>query len=159
MGCVRVRFVAGPGFTGWSIRELTGSLFQHVEFGTRARTWIGAHVGGGIQERPFDYASYTLEYYYEIPCTDAEELAHEAWMRSRIGTKYNVIDIVGLMFQRRTLTRSHEYICSQFYADGMLRVFGAQRFLNVQADWTYRITPETGHLSPILVGRRVQRAA
>jgi hypothetical protein len=67
-----------------------------------------------------------------------------------------VTDIVGLALQVRKLHRVHEYICSEFYTEGMLRQFGAARFLNVQQQWAYRITPETGHLSPLLVGHRVK---
>lgn len=154
---IRVRFVAGPGFVGASIRRLTGSLFQHVEFGTPEGTWIGAHIGGGIEERPANYGNYTREYVYDIPCTQAEADAALAEMRARVGTKYNVLDIVGLMFQARSLTSPHRLICSQFFADVMLRIFGPRRFLNVEAGWTYRITPETGHLTPLLAGHLVSR--
>lgn len=156
MSAIRIRFIRNAGFTSSAIAKLTGSLFSHVEFGTPKGTWIGAHIHGGIQERPADYCKPVLEYVYDVPCTPAQARKHLAWMRSQIGTKYNVKDIIGLMFQCRTLTKPHAYICSQFYADGMLRIFGPERFLNVQQEWTYRITPETGHLSPLLAGHRVK---
>lgn len=156
MPCIRVRFITQRGFVSAAIRYLTGSLFSHVEFGTPQGTWIGAHIGGGIQERPANYCTPSLEYVYEIPCTAEEQASGLAWMRSKIGTKYNVLDIIGLALQIRSLTRAGHDICSQFYAEGMLRIFGAKRFLNVDWAWTYRITPETGHLSPLLVGNRVK---
>lgn len=149
-----VRFIRGTGVVSDSIARLTGSLFSHVEFGTPEGTWIGAHIGGGIQERPADYCKPKLEYIYDIPCTQAQLTDHLAWMRSQIGTKYDVLDIVGLAVQARSLHRPHQYICSEFYAKGMLRLFGARKFLNVEEEWAYRITPETGHLSPLLVGNR-----
>ena len=155
MPCIRGRFIASPGFTGWYIRHWTGSLFQHFEFGTQKGTWIGAHIGSGIQERPANYCNPTLSYVYEIPCTQQEEDFAEAWMRSKIGTKYNVRDIIGLAIQKRTLTSLHELICSQFGIDGLLIFFGPKRALNVLPDWTYRITPEVLHLSPIWTGNRV----
>lgn len=80
------------------------------------------------------------------------------WARAKIGVRYNVLDIIGLMFQVRGLRSPGRMICSQFCVDGLLRVFGAGRVLNVLGDWTYRITPETLHLSPIFVGHR-RRAA
>jgi len=157
MSSIRIRFVAGADFVGWAIRRITGSLFQHVEFGTPEGTWIGAHDDGGIQERAANYAVETREYVYEIPCTQEQQDALLSWARARIGTKYNFLDIVGLMFQNRTLTNPHRLICSQFCTDGLLHVFGAARVLNVLGSWTYRITPETLHLSPIFVGRLVKK--
>ena len=156
MAAIRVRFIKGTGFVSNSIARLTGSLFSHVEFGTPEGTWIGAHLGGGVQERAADYCKPTLEYVYDVPCTDAQLADHLHWMRAQVGSKYDVTDIVGLALQVRKLHRMHEYICSEFYARGMLRIFGARRFLNVQDVWAYRITPESGHLSPLLVGHRTK---
>src|SRR6185503_14990458 len=118
-------------------------------FGTPEGTWIGAHIGGGIQERPANYCSPKREYVYEIPVGAEQEQGALRWMRSKIGAKYNVADIVGLLFQVRSLRSPQRYICSQFCTEGLLYIFGAPRVLNVQADWAYRITPETLHLSPI----------
>lgn len=156
MARIRVRFIRGIGVPSGVIAGLTGSLFSHVEFGTPEGTWIGAHIVGGVQERAADYCKPKLEYVYDVPCTDAQLADHLRWMRSQVGSKYDVTDIIGLALQVRKLHRMHEYICSEFYARGMLRIFGASRFLNVQDAWAYRITPETGHLSPLLVGHRVK---
>lgn len=153
--CIRVRFVANDTFVSKAIRRLTGSLFSHVEFGTPQGTWIGALAGSGIQERPADYCRPSLAYVYEIPCTQAQQHLALKRMRARIGTKYNYSDIVGLLFQARRMTSPSRLICSQFCTEGLLYVFGAQRVLNVQPEWAYRITPETLHLSPVFVGRRV----
>lgn len=154
---IRVRFIRGKGFISDAIAHLTGSLFSHVEFGTPEGTWIGAHIGGGIQERAADYCKPRLEYVYEIPCTAKQHKEALAWMRSRIGTKYNVADIVGLALQVRSLRSPNRYICSQFCCEGLLHFFCAAVVLNVLPQWAYRITPETLHLSPIFVGRRVKK--
>jgi hypothetical protein len=156
MASIRIRFMATASFTGFAIRKLTGSLFQHVEYGTPQGTWIGAHIEDGIQERAADYCKPVLEYVYEIPCTEEQEQQALAWMRSKIGTQYNTLDIVGLLFQARTMQSPHRAICSQFCVEGLLHVFGAPKVLNTLESWTYRITPETLHLSPIFVGRRVK---
>lgn len=154
---IRVRFIRGNGFVSDAIARLTGSLFSHVEFGTPEGTWIGAHIGGGIQERPADYCKPRLEYVYEIPCTPEQQADALAWMRSRIGTKYNVTDIAGLALQMRSLRNPHQYICSQFCCEGLLRFFGAAAVLNVLPEWAYRVTPEMLHLSPIFVGRLIRK--
>lgn len=157
MALIVVRFIATDGFVGGAIRKLTGSLFQHVEFGTPERTWIGAHESGGVQERPRNYCVCTREYVYGLPCDGAQLVALMGWARGRIGTKYNFRDIVGLLFEARGMSSPGRLICSQFVSDGLLRTFGASKFLNVLPDWTYRVTPETLHLSPIFVGRRISR--
>jgi hypothetical protein len=155
MASIRIRFIRTAGSLATVTAWYTGSLFSHVEFGTPTGTWIGARLIGGVQERAADYCKPVVEYTYDVPCTDEQLADHLTWMRSQIGTKYDWTDIIGLALQVRTLHRLHEYICSEFYARGMLRIFGASQFLNVQDSWAYRITPETGHLSPLLVGHRV----
>lgn len=152
MGKVIVRFIDSRGFVGGAISRLTGSLFSHVEFGTPDGTWIGAHAGSGIQERPANYCNPKREYVYEIPCTAGAQKALLTWARSKIGTKYNYADIAGLLFQARGLTSPTRMICSEFVTQALLEVFGAAKVLNVLDCWTYRITPETLHLSPIFVG-------
>jgi hypothetical protein len=149
---IRIRFILGGGFTSAGIARVTGSLFSHVEFGTPEGTWIGAHIGDGIQERAAGYCKPTREYVYEIPCTDQQEQDGLTWMRSKIGTEYNIVDIIGLFFQARSMRSPNRAICSQFCTEGLLFIFGAPRVLNVLESWAYRITPETLHLSPIFVG-------
>jgi hypothetical protein len=153
---IRIRFITTDGFVSASIRKVTGSLFSHVEFGTPEGTWIGAHIGDGIQERAADYCKPIREYVYEIPCTLAQEQEALAWMRSQIGAKYDTLDILGLMLQARSMRSPHNYICSHFCTRGLLKTFGAANVLNVLENWAYRITPETLHLSPIFVGHRVK---
>lgn len=152
---IRVRFVAGGGFVGGSIRWVTNSLFQHVEFGTPEGTWIGAHAGSGIQERPGDYAKYSREFVYDVPATDSQRAQLMIWARNQIGTQYNYADIIGLLVRKRKWTTPNRLICSQFCTLGLLEVYGASRVLNVLGEYAYLITPETLHLSPLFVGRMV----
>ena len=151
MSLIRIRFVANHALLSDIIRALTGSCFSHVEFGTPEGTWIGA-LGDGIKERPANYCNPFREYVYEIPCTMEEQSQLLAWARSKIGTKYNYADIMGLLFQNRTWHSPNRFICSQFCTEGLLLTFRASRVLNVMMEWAYRITPETLHLSPILTG-------
>jgi hypothetical protein len=160
--CIRVRFITNDDFISRAICFVTNSLFCHVEFGTPDGTWVGAHDDGGVQERPANYCQPTREYVYEIPCTQQQQDDALAWMRSQIGAKYNFLDILGLLLHNRKLTTPRQVICSQFVSRGLLRFFGAARYLNVLAGATYLVTPETAHLSPIFVGclvRKVEPAA
>jgi len=154
---IRIRFVASPGFVGSSIRWVTNSLFQHVEFGTPEGTWIGAHADGGVLERPANYAVEAREYVYEIPCTQEQSDRLMRWCRARIGTKYNRLDILGLLIKNRQLSTPHAYICSQFCTEGLLFIFGAAKVLNVLPGSAYLVTPEMLHLTPLIVGHRVKK--
>lgn len=157
MAVIRIRFVAGGGFVGRSIRWVTNSLFQHVEFGTPEGSWIGAHAGAGIQERAADYAKYSREFVYEIPCTDSQLNDLMIWCDAQVGTPYNYRDIVGLLVRKRQWTTPQRMICSQFCTKGLLHVFGAARVLNVLPMYAYLVTPEMLHLSPLFVGRQTKR--
>lgn len=155
--CIRVRFITCDDFISRAICAVTNSLFSHVEFGTPEGTWIGAHVGDGVQERPANYCQPTREYVYEIPCTVAQQTSAVAWMRGFIGCKYNTLDIIGLLIHNRRVTAPHQVICSQFVSRGLLRIFGPDRYLNVLAGYAHLITPETAHLSPLFAGHLVRK--
>lgn len=158
MSSIRVRFITTDSFVSAAIRKLTGSLFSHVEIGTPEGTWIGAHIEDGIQNRPANYCNPTREYVYDIPCLDWQAGALLGWARKQIGTKYNVKTIVGIALGARSLTSPSKFICSQFVADGLILSLGAKDVLNVLPQWTYRITPETLHLSPIFVGNLTRKS-
>ncbi len=158
MGKIRVRFIKSRTLLGIGIAWWTGSLFDHVEFGTPAGTWIGAHAGSGVQERAANYCKPCREYDYEIVCGAEQERELLRWARGKIGTKYNMRDILGLAIQARGLTSPSRMICSQFVVDGLIHTLGAARVLNVLPAWTYRITPEAAHLSPIFYGCLVRKS-
>lgn len=155
--CIRIRFVTADGWISAGIRWVTNSLFSHVEFGTPAGTWIGAHADGGVMERPGNYCTPTREYVYEIPCSQAKLNDHLVRLRSKIGTPYNKLDILGLLIKNRKLTTPHQVICSQFMTDECLILWGAPGWLNVLPGYSYLTTPEIDHLAPILVGHRVKK--
>lgn len=154
---VRIRFIASDGFVSAGIRWVTDSLFSHVEFGTPDGTWIGAHAGGGIQERAANYCNPKREYYYEIPCTAAQMATHLARIRAAIGTRYNLADIAGIALRIRRLTTPGHKMCAQFCTGELLAIFPAREVLNVLPEFTYLVTPEMLHLSPIFVGRLAWR--
>ncbi len=153
---VTVRFIANHTLLSAAIRWSTGSLFSHVEAGTPDGTWIGA-LSDGVKERPANYCNPFREYVYRIPCTQQQQETFLALMRSKIGTKYNFLDIVGLALGIRSLNNVHDDICSELVTWALIRTFGPQAVLNVEPGWEYRVTPETLHLSPIFVGHLYKR--
>lgn len=149
---ITIRFIRTPGFVTDAICFVTNSLMDHAEFGTPEGTWIGAHSDGGVQERSGDYCKPVQEWRYEIPCaaTQAAELLKSA--RAAVGTKYNFTDIGGLLFHMRRMTSKGRLICSQFCFLELNKV-GIQ-MLNVLPAFGHLVTPETLHLSPLLIGHR-----
>lgn len=156
--CILSRFIKNTGFGSEVITLDTFSWYSHFEFGTPDRTWIGAHIKGGIQERPWDYCDPLREVHYAIPlASKAEEDAWLKTIRADIGTHYNVLGILGEALHIRQLNNPHDVDCSEWGTQKLIEKFGAPKVLNVLAKRAYLITPEMLHLSPIFVGRMVYR--
>ena len=153
---VTIRFIRTPGFVTSAICWVTNSLMSHVEFGTPEGTWIGAHSDGGIQERRADYCKPSQEWLYQIPCTENQAVQLLSNARAAIGTPYNFYDIAGLLLHLRRLTKTDRLICSQFCFLELNAV--GIKMLNVLPQFGHLITPETLHLSPLLIGRKVKPA-
>jgi len=151
---ITIRFIRTPGFVTSAICWVTNSLMDHAEFGTPEGTWIGAHSDGGIQERPADYCKPTWEWVYQIPCTAKQAADLLAHARAQIGTPYNFVDIAGLFLHVRRMTSKSRMICSHFCFFELDRV--GIKMLNVLPTFAFLVTPETLHLSPVLIGRRKQ---
>lgn len=147
---LKIRFIDSPDIIGRGINWVTNSLWDHAEIETASGTYIGAHAWSGIQERPADYCRPSRERRYAIPCT-TEQLAYAmVYARSKIGTPYNYVDIAGLLLHDRRLTSTSREICSAFVFD--VAMHGGIQMLNCLPDFEYLITPETLHLSSLLIG-------
>ena len=154
MPSLTIRFINEPGIVSRLITWGSDSLFCHTEGLSRNGTaWIGAHAGTGVQARALDWCKPTLEKRYAIPVTAEQHEAAMAYMESKIGTPYNYGDIFGLALHKRIGYSKHRLICSAFMTEWLMR--GGLRPLNVLEDFAYLITPETLHLSPILIGNGV----
>lgn len=150
-----IRFINSSGFVTEAIDWATNSLWDHTEMadsdGSLAiNGWIGAHDDGGVQNRPADYCTPTRERRYAIPVTEQEFAATMAFAKSKIGTPYNFADIAGLLLKARKINSVHRLICSQFVTEA--GEAGGIRALNVEPGFEYLITPESLHLSPLLIG-------
>jgi hypothetical protein len=147
----KIRFINSDDFVGRAIDWTTNSLWDHAEIETDEGTYIGAHAGSGVEERAAEYCKPSRERRYAIPVTADQHARMMAFARSKIGTPYNYLDIAGLFLHDRRLNSGHRAICSVFVFDAAI----AADFylLNVLPGFTYLITPETLHLSPLLIGR------
>lgn len=157
MSAFQIRFVTDHDFVSWAIRKVTFSEFSHVELVTDEGTYIGAHARGGIKERVDDPDDLpTFERRYSLPCTQAQKDKIFAYARSKIGTKYNFRDIFGLLIHSN-FSSPNRLICSMFVFEAALA--GGIQMLNVLPRYSNLVTPDTLHLSPLLIGRCVYQTA
>jgi hypothetical protein len=146
----KIRFINSPGLVSGAINWVTNSLWDHAEIITESGSYIGAHAGSGIEDRPADYCIPIRERRYSIPCTQDQLDRAMSYARSKIGTPYDYKDIVGLLFHDRRLNSSSREICSAFTFDAAWA--GGIMMLNCLPEFEYLITPETLHLSSCLIG-------
>lgn len=148
-----IRFINERGLVSRLITWGSDSLFCHTEGLSRdGKSWIGAHAKTGIEGRPLDWCKPTLEKRYAIPVTKAQYEAAMTFMETKVGTPYDYEDIVGLAIRKR-MAGKHRLICSAFMTEWLMA--GGLRPLNVLEEFAYLITPESLHLSPLLIGNGV----
>lgn len=161
-----VRFIASRSIIGWLIRFGTMSLFEHVEILSRdGQGWVGAHAWTGVEKRPLDWAGKLIrDYRYELEVTETQFKMFHGFVDGMIGTRYNYLLIAGLALHLRWLalwskdridwSKGGYVDCSQLVIWALQRA-GIQP-LNAQMGFDGLVTPETLHLSPILIGRRIK---
>jgi hypothetical protein len=154
MPALTIRFINEPGIVSRLITWTTNSLFCHCEgLGRDGQSWVGAHSGTGVQSRAHDWCKPTFERRYAIPVINDQYEAAMRFMDSKIGCPYDYTDIAGLALRNRIGASDHEIICSAFM---LLWLQAAGLWpLNVLPEWAYLVTPETLHLSPLLIGKRI----
>jgi hypothetical protein len=152
-----IRFINERGIVSRLIDWQTDSLVCHTEGLSRdGQSWVGAHAGTGVQSRAHDWCKPTFERRYVIPVTAGQYEDAMRFMDSKIGCPYDYKDIVGLALHKRMGASDHEIICSAFMLL-WLQSAGLEP-LNVLEPFAYLVTPETLHLSPLLIGRGVSAA-
>ncbi len=149
MALFRLRFINSSDLIGRGIDWVTNSLWDHVEIETETGTYIGAHAGSGVQERAADYCKPTRERRYAIPCTDEELQAIMDSARKDIGVPYDYLDIGGIFLHDRRLHDKSREICSEWV---LAKSWKGMMMLNCLPDYDRLITPETLHLSSLLIG-------
>ena len=75
-------------------------------------TIIGAYPDGvGIRDPGYDDATWTHQLFIDLPCTEAQQIAHESYLRRRVGTPYDWMSIVGFA-AHMDIHSTHHLICS-----------------------------------------------
>ena len=131
----------------------TNSEWDHFEFGTPDETWLGARAEGGVQERFATYCTPIRERRYARTVTDEQLSLIMSRARAKVGTKYDFMDIAGLLLHNRWLSLhpTDKEICSMYGTEMLLSIYQARDLLNVLPNFTPLITPEMLHLSPLWV--------
>lgn len=152
-----VRFVTEKGFVSAGIRWVTYSDFSHVELGLPDGTWLGAHASGGVQIRPANYMTPSLERVYALPVSQMYYDLATAYAHAKIGTDYSMGDIARIFFRSRATKSPRGLICSWF----VLNVLESAGLfpLNVQPGYNFKVTPDMLHLSPIFLKRQLRKSA
>src|ERR1700722_16890913 len=145
-----MRVVNSNGFVGSAIDWATDSLWDHAEVQDDDGGWIAAHAGTGVSKLPENYMTPSRERRYSILCTDEQYAKVMAFARSKVGTKYDYGDIIGLLFHDRKINQPGRAICSMFVFECAWA--GRIEMLNVLPGYTNLVTPETLHLSSLLIG-------
>jgi hypothetical protein len=147
-----IRFVSGAGFVSAAIRYVTNAPWIiHVEAQSRdGNAWTGAHAGSGVQPRPLDYCNPRMERRYFMPVTQSEFDRAHTWLESKIGEKYDYLDILGLALKHR-VWNPHRVICSVLMMQFMQQA--GMEPLNVLAQFDALITPDELHMSNLFIGR------
>ena len=99
---------------------------------------IGAHMPDGIQARGPEYEVWGKRIRVYIPCTKAQKAAYEAYVRSMIGTPYDLKSIFGIALDQSSLHDAGKLICSAF---GKLAVDEKSGIVNVRKTY-YLTSPE-----------------
>lgn len=154
MKALTIRFIGAWDPVSLLIQWTTNSLWCHTEALSRDGTqWIGAHARTGVQARKLNWCKTKIEAVYGVPVSDAGYEKAMTWLEDREGMRYNYIAILGLSLHARVGVNSSRQICSALMLEFMMQ---AGLFpLNCLEAYSYLVTPEMLHLSPVFIGHRL----
>jgi hypothetical protein len=163
MAKIQIRFLSQKDFISTVIEFVEGgSEFCHVEFVFSkdeqtalgiAGPYVGSHSDAGIQAYNDSYyvggKTITRERNYSLSVTDEQYVTITSFIKSRIGAEYDFQDILGIMLHKDWHT-ANRFICSAFVIAALWA--GGVQMLNVLPGYQYKVTPESAHLSSLLIG-------
>lgn len=97
---MKIRFVTTSDLVSALIRDKTWSPYSHVEFVLDDGTTLGAHLSGGVQIRPIDYARFTAIEVFSVAMTVEQKFLIESFAKAQIGKAYDVGAIMGILAHR-----------------------------------------------------------
>lgn len=165
MARIQLRFVTENDPISYFIRKETDFPYSHVEFlldadwnipATATKpaivAWpgtVGAHFSGGFIWRPIDYAKFVASEIAYVECTDEQKQNVISETLATLGTPYDTLEIVGIMFGENWSTKGHN-ICSRVVTT-ILQFAGKIELFNLaQSDLIDNITPRDVYMSPTL---------
>jgi len=132
---IRIRFVTSTAFSSRLIRLQAGVSMPFTPSHTEAlsqdgKSYIGAHLDGGIMRRPVGYDADTLmdlpdnggksERIVSIPCTPEQETVFYTYVEKHVGEPYDWQGILGFVATEIHLHDVGTIFCSAFMT-GALR--------------------------------------
>lgn len=173
MPTIKLRFVTSADPISACIRRMTDFPYSHVEFvldadwqpdalDAQARLtgiltvppydwnqWtLGAHLGGGVRVRPFNYDKFSATELATIECTAEQKQAAIKGACACIGSPYDTLTIAGILLHVNLQEKGH-WICSTFVSNTLLEA-GIVVLRIAQPDLIDSITPRDVYLSPLL---------
>lgn len=123
-----------------------GFWCSHVEAVMPEGTLLGAHLQGGVQNRPADYdaTEWTREEVVAVPATEAQTAAFHEFMRAEIGKPYDLTAIAAFV-ARRNWQEPDSWFCSEL----VMAMLEKAAVVPVQAAGSPPTLPtEVNHITP-----------
>lgn len=138
---IRIRFMTGADMLSRLIRTQGGIAMPFTPSHTEALTpdgkyYIGAHIKGGIDARPFGYDDGEVKTLADgrkaditvsLPCSEAQEAAFYAYAWSKVGAPYDWRSIISFAAPDINMHVMDHLICSAFMT-AALRTKGCEYF-------------------------------
>lgn len=137
---IRLRFVTANDLVSDSIRFAEDFPYSHVEAVTPWGTYLGAHAGGGVLDRPSDYdkGRFTAEKFVTLSdAPPASETSFYFYLKGKIGTPYDYEAILGFV-SRLDLHTTGKVICSALQAMALRQ---CRYFANPLAVHSHEVSP------------------
>ena len=121
-GRIDLRFVSHPGLFSALVKYAQFGFRQtHVEAILPDGRSIASWFYGGVQVKPagYDVGAYSHELRVSITCTEAQQAAFYAFMRSQIGKPYDALAIVAFA-AGRDWQEPDSWFCSELIAAALV---------------------------------------
>lgn len=98
------------------VRFISRGPVSHVDFLNDDETLaIGARAVGGVKARPVNYANFTKDIRFRVPCTQGQYDAAWAFINAQLGKPYDYTAIGGVLFDRDWHS-TLKWFCSELWA-------------------------------------------
>lgn len=139
---ITLRFVTSDSAISFAIRAAEyGFWASHAEALMPEGTLLGAHVDGGVRNRPRDYdkGQFKQELYVSIPVAQQIADAFHAFLRSQLGKPYDV-EAIAAFVARRDWQDPSAWFCSELQAARSPPAAGSPRRSQPSSTTSPRVT-------------------